>query len=214
MLKIVIQPFVGLVLSESVDETGGTVHGPKLIYVVRDGYNGKEYTYAAEDCRAVEAPACCWAEFDAPPAERLYAAYNRAGGDARIGVTWNGQPVPSWRDLQARAAAMDAGAEGVLAKWSATAEFAIHYLPPRHVPKMDEMDIGQALGILNIGGRICRAGWNGKGMWLEKQVPDEHSKMTEPYTYMRTAQGGLIPWLCSQADFYAKDWMQVPKGGG
>lgn len=34
----------------------------------------------------------------------------------------------------------------------------------------------------------------------------EHSKMTEPYVYMKTAQGGLIPWLCSQADLLATDW--------
>ena len=43
-------------------------------------------------------------------------------------------------------------------------------------------------------------------MYLELQVPDAHSKMTEPYVYMRTAQGGLIPWLCSQADLLANDW--------
>ena len=77
---------------------------------------------------------------------------------------------------------------------------------------MDNLNIGDVLNILNNGGRACRAGWNGKGMWLEKQNPDAHSKMTEPYTYMRTAQGGLIPWLCSQADFYATDWMHLPNG--
>lgn len=66
--------------------------------------------------------------------------------------------------------------------------------------------IGQAVKVMQEGGKVCRSGWNGKGMWLMLQSPDEHSKMTEPYVYMRTAQGGLIPWLCSQADLLAVDW--------
>jgi len=70
------------------------------------------------------------------------------------------------------------------------------------------MTIGEAIEILWGGGSICRAGWNGKDMWLKLQVPDAHSKMTEPYVYMKTAQGGLIPWLCSQADLLATDWME------
>lgn len=68
------------------------------------------------------------------------------------------------------------------------------------------MNIGWAVEHLNAGGRVSRAGWNGKGMWLELQKPDAGSKMTEPYVYMKTAQGGLIPWLCSQADLLALDW--------
>jgi hypothetical protein len=54
--------------------------------------------------------------------------------------------------------------------------------------------------------RVCRRGWNGKGMWVSAQFPDEHSKMTQPYLYMKTAQGDLIPWLISQADAFANDW--------
>ena len=67
-------------------------------------------------------------------------------------------------------------------------------------------DIGWAKKALDDGARVARAGWNGKGMWLAKQLPDERSKMTQPYTFMRTVQGDFIPWLCSQADFYADDW--------
>lgn len=68
------------------------------------------------------------------------------------------------------------------------------------------MDFGEALNELRAGRKVCRAGWNGKGMWLDLQVPDEHSKMTLPYIYMRTAQGGLVPWLASQTDVLAYDW--------
>jgi Protein of unknown function (DUF2829) len=68
------------------------------------------------------------------------------------------------------------------------------------------MDIGQAVNRLRSGDRIARAGWNGKNMYLELQVPDEDSKMTLPYVYMYTAQGDLVPWLCSQTDLLANDW--------
>jgi hypothetical protein len=57
-----------------------------------------------------------------------------------------------------------------------------------------------------MGYRVARAGWNGKGMHLELQVPDAHSKMTLPYVFMKTAQGDLVPWLCSQTDLLADDW--------
>lgn len=59
------------------------------------------------------------------------------------------------------------------------------------------------------GGRFARAGWNGKGMYIQLQVPDEHSKMTLPYIYMKTVQGDLVPWLASQTDMLADDWMEV-----
>lgn len=66
--------------------------------------------------------------------------------------------------------------------------------------------IGWAVKELHNGNRVRRTGWNGKGMWLALQVPDAHSKMTLPYVYMSTAQGGLVPWLCSQSDLLATDW--------
>ena len=59
------------------------------------------------------------------------------------------------------------------------------------------------------GGRFARAGWNGKNMYIELQRPDEHSKMTLPYIFMKTVQGDLVPWLASQTDMLADDWMEV-----
>lgn len=67
-------------------------------------------------------------------------------------------------------------------------------------------DFGSAINELRAGERVQREGWNGKGMWLELQVPDEHSKMTLPYIFMSTAQGDLVPWLASQTDILATDW--------
>ena len=69
------------------------------------------------------------------------------------------------------------------------------------------MNFSVALDVMKDGHRVCRSGWNGKGMWIAIQFPDEHSKMTKPYVYMFTAQGDLIPWLCSQADMMADDWV-------
>ena len=71
------------------------------------------------------------------------------------------------------------------------------------------MDFGQALALLKNGERVSRAGWNGKGQHLELQVPDEHSKMTLPYVYIRTVQGDLVPWLASQTDMLSEDWERV-----
>lgn len=68
------------------------------------------------------------------------------------------------------------------------------------------MDIGSAINYMREGRRVCRAGWNGKGMYLELQIPDANSKMTLPYVYMRTVQGDLVPWLCSQTDLLSMDW--------
>ena len=69
--------------------------------------------------------------------------------------------------------------------------------------------IGWAVKQLQNGDRVRREGWNGKGMWLELQKPDDNSKMTLPYVYMSNAQGDLVPWLCSQTDLLATDWEEV-----
>lgn len=74
---------------------------------------------------------------------------------------------------------------------------------------MDEKTIGWAVKEMQNGERICRSGWNGKNMWLELQVPDANSKMTERYVYLNFGVGRRIPWNCSQADLLATDWQIV-----
>ena len=77
------------------------------------------------------------------------------------------------------------------------------------------MDFGAALNELKTGGKVQRDGWNGKGLWLELQRPDEHSKMTLPYLYMNypndaaNTPGARVPWLASQTDMLADDWRPV-----
>lgn len=71
------------------------------------------------------------------------------------------------------------------------------------------MDFGQALRALQEGHRLARAGWNGRGQFIELQVPDEHSKMQRPYIYISPVDGALVPWLASQSDMLAQDWQVV-----
>ena len=71
------------------------------------------------------------------------------------------------------------------------------------------LDFGQAIDALKQGCRVARIGWNGKGMYLELQKPDEHSKMTLPYIYMKTADDNLVPWLASQTDILSQDWQII-----
>jgi Protein of unknown function (DUF2829) len=80
------------------------------------------------------------------------------------------------------------------------------------------MNFGQAIEALKEGKKVSRSGWNGKGLCLELQVPDEHSKMTLPYIYMSypstpasdTAPenhiNARVPWLASQTDMLSEDW--------
>lgn len=77
------------------------------------------------------------------------------------------------------------------------------------------MDFGLALVAVKAGGKIARSGWNGKGLWVELQVPDAHSKMTLPYLYLNyptdavNTPGARVPWLASQTDILAEDWEVV-----
>ena len=74
------------------------------------------------------------------------------------------------------------------------------------------MNFSEALTALKKGCAIGRSGWNGAGLWLELQTPDEHSKMTLPYIYInypddaKITPGAKCPWLASQTDLLAEDW--------
>jgi hypothetical protein len=90
-----------------------------------------------------------------------------------------------------------------------------------------KMDIGNAVASMRAGNHVARAGWNGKGMYLAYQPgsPDgipinaNTAKATGqpegavlkflPYVMMRTAGGEFVPWLCSQTDLLASDWVIV-----
>lgn len=88
----------------------------------------------------------------------------------------------------------------------------------------DRMNFGLAIEALKRGRRVARAGWNGRGMWLEMVSARDYSvhgipAVTEsgangyfkrlPWIGMKTAGNEFVPWLASQTDVLADDWMVV-----
>ena len=81
-----------------------------------------------------------------------------------------------------------------------------------------KMNFGEAIAYLKEGLPMARSGWNGKGIFIELQTPDENSKMTSPYIFIDTtglqtnnheAPKSRVPWLPSQTDMLAEDWLIV-----
>lgn len=82
------------------------------------------------------------------------------------------------------------------------------------------MDLGQAFEALKKGKKIYRIGWNGKGMFLfmvgRSQINASNDPALAPFitgmvtmlehVLMKTSDGSLVPWLCSQIDSLADDW--------
>ena len=96
------------------------------------------------------------------------------------------------------------------------------------LPPTERLSFGHAVELLKAGHRVAREGWNGKGMFLslikgrdadyhvnsrifgtgvdgnsEKQMPILDA------IYMKTADNKLVPWLASQTDVLADDWVIV-----
>lgn len=80
------------------------------------------------------------------------------------------------------------------------------------------MNFGQAIEALKEKKKVARKGWNGKGIFIELQVPDEFSKMTHSYIFIDTtglqtdnddAPKNRVPWLPSQTDVLSDDWVIV-----
>lgn len=72
-------------------------------------------------------------------------------------------------------------------------------------------DIGWALARMKEGKRVTRPSWNGKQMYLFLKQPStfnfENSDATLPFVMLSTTTGDLVPWLCSQTDLLATDWV-------
>jgi hypothetical protein len=70
-----------------------------------------------------------------------------------------------------------------------------------------------ALEKLRHGGKVARLGWNGKGMWVQLEKPTPESSMTLQFLYLsypedaKNTPGARVPWLASQTDLLATDWV-------
>jgi len=102
--------------------------------------------------------------------------------------------------------------------WCPTNVFERDYQP------ITAMSFGHALAALKAGEKVCRQGWNGKGMFLFLVPGSRFTVNRAPllgiypegteveyhaHIDMKTAQGYVVPWLASQADMLADDWMVV-----
>lgn len=90
--------------------------------------------------------------------------------------------------------------------------------------KTSGMSFGLAVEAVKKGKKIARAGWNGKGMFLFL-VPGSTFKVNRApllgiypegteinyhaHIDMKTADGTIVPWLASQTDVLADDWIVV-----
>lgn len=87
------------------------------------------------------------------------------------------------------------------------------------------MDFGGALIMLRAGYKLARTGWNGRGMYvylcpgttfhvsrapLDTHYPEGTEIEYRPHIDMRDAEGKHVPWLASQTDLLARDWVVVP----
>ncbi|NVM91087.1 hypothetical protein FHT32_004751 [Variovorax sp. SG517] len=101
-----------------------------------------------------------------------------------------------------------------------TADCAVAGYAPPHC------DFGDAIRHLKAGRRVARVGWNGKGMFLLRVKPDDDTMVPSlpaysvlgvsdmvshclPWIGMKTADNKLVPWLASQTDMLAVDWVLV-----
>ena len=80
-------------------------------------------------------------------------------------------------------------------------------------------NFGKAIEYLKRGLKVARKGWNGKEQYLiyiepwdnkyyeviEKEIPGT----LYPYVAIKTNYNGIVPWLASQTDMLAEDWVFV-----
>ena len=86
------------------------------------------------------------------------------------------------------------------------------------------MNFSMALVLLKEKQRLAREGWNGKGMYvylvdgstfavsrppLLGLLPEGTEVQYRPHLDMRTADGQYVPWVASQSDLLADDWVAV-----
>jgi len=88
----------------------------------------------------------------------------------------------------------------------------------------DGFDFGSAIRFLKQGKKVARKGWNGKGMFLFLVEGSKFIANCEPllsifgewaeidycpHIDMKTADDKIVPWLASQTDVLATDWVLV-----
>jgi P2-related tail formation protein len=88
------------------------------------------------------------------------------------------------------------------------------------------MNFSKALELLKQGHKIARSGWNGKNMFIyyvpANSYPASRNLLEtmdaifpdnlvpyQAYIAMMTTQNTVVPWLASQTDLLAEDWVSI-----
>ncbi|WP_016957950.1 DUF2829 domain-containing protein [Catenovulum agarivorans] len=84
--------------------------------------------------------------------------------------------------------------------------------------ELKTLTFGEAQEAMQNGLDVQRKGWNGKGMCIFKvrdwEIKDDIAYGINehlPFYCMVTADGSLVPWLASQSDVMANDWVIFDK---
>ncbi len=90
--------------------------------------------------------------------------------------------------------------------------------------KIDSLTFGLAIEALKKGHKVARKGWNDKNMFLLIVRPNKYridfgekdnfaiwssEDNVLPWIGMKTADNKFVPWLASQADMLAEDWVII-----
>jgi Protein of unknown function (DUF2829) len=109
------------------------------------------------------------------------------------------------------------GCEGYVS-WSPRDVFEAAY------QSLHALSFGHALEVLKAGGRVARAGWNGKGMFVYHVPANAYPAQTEiakrhwgegalvpyrAYLALKTVDGDVSTWVPSITDVLADDWMAL-----
>lgn len=84
------------------------------------------------------------------------------------------------------------------------------------------MNFSEALTELKGGKALHRSGWAGQGMFIYYVPEGEYPAQTDvikkvfkdkvpygAYIAMKTRDNNVVPWLASQTDLLAEDWLEV-----
>ena len=102
--------------------------------------------------------------------------------------------------------------------WSPKGQFENAYR------QVDGLSFGLVIEAMKKGFKVARSGWNGKDMFVFL-VPGSTFNVNRPpllgiypegteinyhaHIDMKTADGQIVPWLASQTDMLADDWMII-----
>lgn len=87
--------------------------------------------------------------------------------------------------------------------------------------QINMVSFSTALRMLKDGKRVSRKGWNGKGMFIYRVAGGNYPAQMDavkglwtddlvpypPYIAMKTADNVVVPWVASQTDILADDWV-------